>query len=264
MYQATTSFQASQTARALQDYQAARILQQTTATRELQEAQAARAHQEAQAARAHQEAQVARAHQEAQAARAHQEAQGFQITRLLDRDVRASPNAREHENLNINIPTETIKINKLIAEMQSQIEELKKSKSTKDGENKFKATGIDGEIYDLIEDIFSKNYIKWMLNVAKHLFTEEELMNSVLEPTTRSKRNHLEASKVALMREALKFKYDLDAVKFDKVWAASRQSINNKGRNIKFKFRLRQMIVSVGNGISRSLSNFSMSANSAS
>ena len=42
----------------------------------------------------------------------------YQITRLLDRDVRASPNAREHETLNINIPTETIKINKLIAEMQ--------------------------------------------------------------------------------------------------------------------------------------------------
>ena len=43
--------------------------------------------------------------------------------------------------------------------MQSQIEELMKSNSTKHGENKFQATGIDGEIKYLIEDIFGKNCI---------------------------------------------------------------------------------------------------------
>ena len=142
--------------------------------------------------------------------------------------------------------------------MQAQIDLLK---SLPSNENDFRATGIDGEVKDLIEKIFGRNWIKWMLNVAKHLFSEEELMKSVLEPTNRSKRTHLDISKVHLMRAALKFKYKLDPVKFDKVLAATRQAINNKGRNIKLKFRWKTVVASVGNGIVRSLSSLSVSNN---
>jgi hypothetical protein len=118
----------------------------------------------------------------------------------------------------------------------------------------FVLSGIDGTTKHIIDEIFGKNFVKWMLAVTKFLFTEQELIDSTLEPTTRSSRGHLDEGKVATMREALSFKYKLTPEKFDRAWAATRQAINNKGRNLALRQRARRLVRTVV----RTVSNLSL------
>jgi len=132
--------------------------------------------------------------------------------------------------------------------------------------NRFVIIGVDGTSKDMIDEIFGRNFIKWMLAVCKHYFSERELMESTLEPSTRTTRTHLDPVKVLLMREALSYKYKFTPEKLDKAWSAVRQAINNKGRNLKLKHRARTLLARtvnaanvVGNVV-RSLSGISLAA----
>ena len=97
-----------------------------------------------------------------------------------------------------------------------------------------------------------------MLAVAKFLFTEQELIECTLEPTTRSKHGNLSVEKVALMREALSFKYKFEPEKLDKAWSATRQAVNNKDRNLSLRQRTRRLLATVGRGVVRTISNLSL------
>ena len=131
---------------------------------------------------------------------------------------------------------------------------------------RFVIIGKDGTSKHMIDEIFGRNFIKWLLAVVKFRFTEKELIENTLEPTARSKRGHLNVEAVALLREALIAKYNYDAEKLDKVWSAVKQAVNNKGRNLLLKQRGRAIFAQVGNsvnGIVRSISSMSMGSNEA-
>jgi len=111
---------------------------------------------------------------------------------------------------------------------------------------------------DLINDpkFAGRNSIKWALNVACFVFTEEELKLNVLEKSSRTNRTALDQSGfdlsevtlvvknnrffltlvfTLLFLDALIHKYHYNSEKLDKVWTIFRDRLNNKGRNIKKK-----------------------------
>ena len=127
--------------------------------------------------------------------------------------------------------------------------------------SRFVITGIDGTSKHMIDEIFGRNFVKWFLQVIKFRFTEQEIIDNTLEPTDRSRRGHLDVDSVALLRDALSFKYKFEPEKLDKAWAAVRQAVNNKGRNLRLRQRTRQLLTQVGRGVGgvvRTISNLSL------
>ncbi len=174
-------------------------------------------------------------------------------------------------NLASTVPSvqENITITDLIATMQtqqSQIEALtarvtQVNQGAGRDASRFIITGIDGTSKHMIDEIFGRNFIKWFLAVVKFRFTEQELIDNTLEPTTRSKRSHLAVETVALLRDALSFKYKFEPEKLDKAWAAVRQAVNNKGRNLRLRQKTRRLLAQVGRGVGgivRNISNMSL------
>jgi hypothetical protein len=145
-------------------------------------------------------------------------------------------------------------INRAIQDMQGQIDLLTRRNLTGVNASRFIVTGVDGKTKDIVDEIFGKNFVKWMSAVASFMFTEDEIMESTLVPTNRTSRAHLDEEKVALMREALVFKYKYDNGSLDKAWAAVIKSINNKGRNIKLKRRTRSFFSRMTTSISKTFS----------
>jgi hypothetical protein len=145
-------------------------------------------------------------------------------------------------------------INAAIQEIQDQIARLNRANLPGANASRFVVTGIDGKTKNIVEEIFGKNFIKWMLAVAAFLFTEDEIMESILVPSNRTSRGHLDEDKVLLMRDALIFKYKFDHVQLDKAWSAVAKSINNKGRNIKLRRRTREIFTRMTTSVSRTFS----------
>ena len=92
----------------------------------------------------------------------------------------------------------------------------------------------------LVDDFGGKNPPKWALYVVDHLFSKEELRAGVLEDSNRTDRDPLSPNRVKLMKLAMVEKFEFlkdDEVKKDKNWAMIKDRVNNKGRNIAYRFR---------------------------
>ena len=95
---------------------------------------------------------------------------------------------------------------------------------------------------DLVMDFHGKNLVKYALEVANHLFTTEELLGNVLNANCRSQRGQLDLDRVRLIKEAIMTKYQLKGEKFDNAWQAVKSSLNQKGRNLKFRNSVRNFL----------------------
>lgn len=90
---------------------------------------------------------------------------------------------------------------------------------------------------NLVTDFDGKTAVKWGLSVSQHLFTENEIRLGTLLPSTRTNREALSPTRVKLLKSAFNSKYQFTPPLASKWFAAIRDSINTKGRNLKAKFK---------------------------
>ena len=85
---------------------------------------------------------------------------------------------------------------------------------------------------DLLE-FNGKDGVKYALKVADILFSEQELITSVLIQSNKTSRKALSPTRVSLLKTAVSTKFKYAPSKFEKVWQLIKDSINNKGRSLK-------------------------------
>jgi hypothetical protein len=94
---------------------------------------------------------------------------------------------------------------------------------------------------DLVIDFNGKTLIKYSHALAEYLFTEEELRMNVIAKSAKTDRGTLDQEKVLLIKKAIIAKYSLQGEKLDKAWSQVKSALNQKGRNLKTKWNLRQI-----------------------
>lgn len=95
---------------------------------------------------------------------------------------------------------------------------------------------------DLINDFEGKTPRKWAIKVISHLFSKEEILSSVLEPSSRTNRPPLSPTRVKLLKEAMKQRFNLNCKESDKHWTLVTEAVNSKGRSIKLADRIRKAL----------------------
>jgi hypothetical protein len=95
--------------------------------------------------------------------------------------------------------------------------------------------------HDLVLEFGGKTLVKYAHELAEYLFTEEELRMNVLEKSAKIDRGTLDQGKVLLIKQALIAKYSLKGEKLDKAWSTVKSALNQKGRNLKTKWSLKNI-----------------------
>ena len=80
---------------------------------------------------------------------------------------------------------------------------------------------------------------------ANYLLTDDS------KPSVNSKRTPMPAETVKLIRKAVRKKFNLEIIKFEKIWPKIRNSINGMGRFIRFKVGVNQRIESLTNEVAQ-------------
>ncbi|RMZ95291.1 hypothetical protein BpHYR1_031029 [Brachionus plicatilis] len=114
---------------------------------------------------------------------------------------------------------------------QQYLEEIEKKieNITQLRENKsFVYNGVD-----LLSDVDGYPIHIWASKCLDVLFTSEETKNCVLVKSTHSTRDFCCPIRVQLLKDALKYKYNLPGEKQDKIWRKIADAFNTKGRVIK-------------------------------
>ena len=85
----------------------------------------------------------------------------------------------------------------------------------------------------MIADCHGKEGVKYALDVAKKIFTKDELRDNVLLPSNATERGTLSPVRVKLLKTAVSKKFRYSPLKLEKVWRLVKTSINGMGRTIK-------------------------------
>jgi len=84
-----------------------------------------------------------------------------------------------------------------------------------------------------VKDFSGKNPRKWALEVVKHLFTNDEIMENTLELSNHTRRGALSPNRVKKLKASMNKRFDLNVAKSDFWWSEVAEGINQKGRNLK-------------------------------